>query len=206
MWAYANSPLRQPHECICGTQIESTGVHGLSCRKSAGRFSRHSHVNNLIRTALESAHVPTILEPQGVLLMNGKRPDGMIIFSWKKGKCMVWDLTCNDTFAPNHLNVSSNHLGKMAEQAEQAKLTKYEKLERDFEIVPICVKTMGPWGPNGLKFVREVDRRISMEFGQLRSIAFLMQAIGMAIQRGNAASVLGTVCQGSTSGRDVLFV
>ena len=145
---------------------------------------------------MESAHVPTILELQGVLLMNGKRPDGMTIFSWKKGKCMVWDLTCSNTFAPSHIDVSSNHLEKMAEQAEQAKLTKYEKLERDFEIVPICVKTMGPWGPNGLKFVREVDRRISMEFGQLRSIAFLMQAIGMAIQRGNAASVLGTVCKG----------
>ena len=57
------------------------------------------------------------------------------------------------------------------------------------------METMGPWGPNGLKFVREVGRRISEEFGKPQSTVFLMQAIGMAI-RGNAASVLGTVCKG----------
>ena len=35
-----------------------------------------------------------------------------------------------------------------------------------------------------------------MESGEPRSAEFLMQAIGMAVQRGNAASVLGTVCKG----------
>ena len=51
-------------------------------------------------------------------------------------------------------------------------------------------------GPNGLKFIQEVGRRISIEFGELRSTVFLMQVIGMAVQRGSAASVLGTVCKG----------
>ena len=60
--------------------VDSSGVYGLSCKKSAGRFSRHTHVNNLIKRALESAHVPTILEPQGVSRTDGKRPDGMTIF------------------------------------------------------------------------------------------------------------------------------
>ena len=72
----------------------------------------------------------------------------------------------------------------------------FHQLERDFEIVPICVETMGPWGPSGLKFVCEVGRRISEESGEPRSTVFLMKAIGMTIQRGNAASVLGTVCKG----------
>ena len=53
----------------------------------------------------------------------------------------------------------------------------------------------GPWGPNGLKFVCEVGRRISEESGEPRSTVFLMQAIRMAIQQGNAASVLGAVCK-----------
>ena len=44
--------LCQPHECICGTQVESTEIYGLSCEKIAGRFSRHSHVNNLMKKAL----------------------------------------------------------------------------------------------------------------------------------------------------------
>ena len=92
---------------------------------------------------------------------------------------MVWDFTSSDTFASSHFDVSASHFGK---GAEQAKLTKYEQLERDFEIVLICVETIGPWGPNGLKFVCEVGRRISEECGGPRSTVFLMQAIGMAIQ------------------------
>ena len=107
-----------------------------------------------------------------------------------------WDFTCSDTFAPSHLEVSANLSGKVAERAEQAKLTKYAQLAHDFEIIPVCVETLGPWGPNGLKFVQEVGRRISVESGEPRSTEFLMQAIGMAVQRGNAASVLGTVCKG----------
>ena len=178
------------------TQVESTGVHGISCKKSAGRFSRHSHVNNLMKKAFESAHVPMILEPQGISCTDEKRQDGMANFPWRMGKCMVWDFTRSDTFAPSQLNVSSSHFGKVAEQAEQAKVTKYVQLEHDFEIVFICVETMGPWGPSGLTFVCEVGRRISVESGEPMSTVFLMQAIGISIQKGNAASVLGTVCKG----------
>ena len=119
-------------------------MHGLSCKKSAGRFSRQTYVNNLIKRALESAHVPTILEPQGVSRTDGKRPDEMTIFPWKMGKCMVWDFTCIDTFAPSHLEVSANLSAKVAERAEHAKLTKYAQLARDFEIIPVCVETLGP--------------------------------------------------------------
>ena len=75
-----SSFLCHPHECICRTQVDSNGVHGLSCKRSAGRFSRHSHVNNLIKRGLESARIPTILEPQGVSQTDGKRPDRMTIF------------------------------------------------------------------------------------------------------------------------------
>ena len=55
---------------------------------------------------------------------------------------------------------------------------------------------MGTRGQNGLKFIQEIGRRISVEFGEPRSTVFLMQAIGLAVQRGKAASVLETVCKG----------
>ena len=105
----------------------------------------------------------------------------------------MWDFTYSDTFAPSHLDTSLNFSEKVAEQAEKAKLIKYAQLEHDFEIVSICVETTGPWGPNGLKFIQEIGRRISEESSETRSTVFLMQSIGMAEQRGNAASVLETV-------------
>ena len=44
--------------------------------------------------------------------------------------------------------------------------------------------------------VSEIDRRLSEVSGESRSTQFLRQRIGIALQRGNAAPVLGTIRQG----------
>merc|ERR1712051_277756 len=66
-------------------------------------------------------------------------------------------------------------------------------LTNEFHFVPICVETMGVWGPKGYKFIKEVGKLISDETMERRSTSFLRQSISMEIQRGNCASILGTV-------------
>ena len=68
------APVCLPHVCVCGATVDSTGRHGLSCRKSAGRLSRHSAVNELIKRALMSAENPSQLEPTSFVRMNGRGP------------------------------------------------------------------------------------------------------------------------------------
>ena len=63
-----------PHTCVCGQSVDSSGTHGLACRKSAGRLMRHNAVNDLIKRALASAHVPALLEPKSLCRDDGKRP------------------------------------------------------------------------------------------------------------------------------------
>ena len=86
-----------PHMRVCGQQVDSSGVHGLTCRKLAGRHVRHNAVNDLIKRALASANVPAMLEPNSLSRDDGKRPDGLIVLPWANGRCMVWDFTCLDT-------------------------------------------------------------------------------------------------------------
>jgi hypothetical protein len=97
----------QPHICTCGSLVDTLSHHGLSCTKNAGRISRHSCLNDILKRAFSSANIPCILEPTGVLRDDGKRPDGITIIPWKKGKSLVWDVTCTDTLAPSHLSESS---------------------------------------------------------------------------------------------------
>ena len=79
------------HQCICGSQADSFGHHALSCRKSYGRFSRHSAINDILKRALSSLGIPSILEPIGINRSDGKRPDGLTLISWSKGKPLrVW--------------------------------------------------------------------------------------------------------------------
>ena len=46
------SRICAPHRCVCGTEVVDPGYHGLSCRRSAGRWSRHAALNDVLRRAL----------------------------------------------------------------------------------------------------------------------------------------------------------
>ena len=69
----------QAHECPCGAEVTNKGYHGLACKRSSGRRSRHEAANDVIARALRSAEVPNIREPAGCSRQNGKRPDGMTL-------------------------------------------------------------------------------------------------------------------------------
>jgi hypothetical protein len=58
--------LCQMHKCPCGALVESRGTHGLSCRRNAGRQTRHHHLNDLIRRAFVRADIPASKEPNGL--------------------------------------------------------------------------------------------------------------------------------------------
>ena len=48
-------------------------------------------------------HIPSRLEPASVLRSDGKWPDGISVVPWQRGKLLVWDTTCLDTFAPSYV-------------------------------------------------------------------------------------------------------
>ena len=174
--------------------MDSLGRHGLSCKSAQGRHSRHSQVNDLLRRALCSAQVPAIREPPGLSRQDGKRPDGLTLLPWSRGKSLVWDFTCSDSLAPSHVQQTSVEAGKSAIQAEKKKLSHYEGLSASgYIVMPVAVETLGSWAPMALQFVKDIGSRVADTSGEKRSTAFLFQAIGVAMQRGNAASIAGTV-------------
>ena len=54
--------------------------------RSVGRFQRHTALNDIMKYALSAAHVPSRLEPTGLLRSDGKRPDGVTLAPWKCGQ------------------------------------------------------------------------------------------------------------------------
>ena len=123
----------------------------------------------------------------------------MTLIPWKAGKCLVWDFTCVDTLAPSHIADSNIKSGVIAEKTEAKKLAKYSNLsDSNHVVVPICVETLGSWGKEGMRLINEIDALIKRETGEIRSTKFLFQALNMAVQRGNAISVLSTIPRTST--------
>jgi hypothetical protein len=156
---------------------------------------RQNSVNDLIKRALASASVPSMLEPSSLSREDGKRPDGLTILPWANGRCLIWDVTCPDTLAASHLDRAVLAPGTVANDAEQRKRTKYFSLAARYHFVPITIETLGSLGEEAMQFFRDVGHRVAAETGEPRSLQFLLQRVSVAVQRGNAACVVGTVRQ-----------
>lgn len=187
------APIVAAHRCRCGSTVGVDGRHGLSCRRSGGRLLRHNQLNELIHKSLQTAKVPATKEPTGISRTDGKRPDGISLVPWVRGKCLAWDVTCPDTFAASHVALSSATVASAADQAETNKRRKYENLDETFHFVPIAIETTGVMGSEARSFVADLGRRLAAVTGEPKSHSYLRQRLLIAVQRGNAAAILGTI-------------
>ena len=189
----------KPHSCHhCGCEVTAFATHGLNCVKSQGRYHRHSSLNDIIHRAFGASRIPSRLEPSGISRSDGKRPDGATLVPWKCGKLLVWDATCVDTYAPSYSRVASEEAGAVADQAEKRKSDKYSNLDPNtcmymymYLFAPIVIETSGMFGKQTLSFLKDLAcvRKVS---GEVKSFPYLLQRLAVAVQRGNAVSVLGT--------------
>ena len=59
--------------------------------------------------------------------------------------------------------------------------------------MPVALVTLGPLAPMAMDFIKDLGKRIAQVTGEKRATSYIFQSIGIACQRGNAASVLGTL-------------
>ena len=126
----------------------------------------------------------------------------MTFLSWKQGKPLILDFTCCDTTCDSYVKSSAKSAGSAAELREAQKSKHYQDLT-NYHFEPIAVETFGAWGPQGRKLIKEIGKRVQEVTKEKRSTSYLFQSISIAIQRGNAACVLGTAP--SSEGLDEVF-
>ena len=117
----------------------------------------------------------------------------MTLVPWLRGRSLVWDFACVDTFATSNLPQTSQNASAAAEKAERAKIAKYTEIPTYVIFQPVVIETLGPWSASSLEFIRELGQRLALHSGEQRSTSYLIQRLSMVIQRGNAASILGTL-------------
>ena len=57
----------------------------------------------------------------------------------------------------------------------------------------MAIETTGAIGPQSLEFLKELGQRLRQVSGESNSTTYLLQRLSVAVQRGNAASVLGSI-------------
>ena len=73
-------------------------THPLSCCFSPGRISRNSALNGIVQRGLSASGIPSGLD-RG----DGKRPDGITVYPYSRGRCLICDTTCVNKFASSNL-------------------------------------------------------------------------------------------------------
>ena len=183
------------HTCHCGKRVERDGLHGLSCNKSGGHFSRRATLNSLIKQTLGSLDVPSMLEPRGLYRTDGKRPDGVTMIPWEMGKQLVWDVTVVDALAPSRLKQGSLcNPGTKATEGEARKIEKYcELINNGYIFQRVALNVHGSLGESSENFITRPCKMPCRSHDDQRAGSFLKQRIPMALHIGNADCVLGTV-------------
>ena len=128
-------------------------------------------------------------------------PDGVTMIPWRNGKPIVWDATCPDTLARSYRCQATSRAGAVADLAEERKSVKYTCLGAGYSFTPVAIETLGAMGKRSLAFVRELGHRVMQSTGEVKARTYLLQRLSVALQRGNAVSVMGSV--GSRSGLDL---
>ena len=173
-----------------GGKLTSSGVHGLVvCRKFAGRHARHNAVNDLIKRALASANVSSVISAWANLAVQRlwKTP------RWSNDAALVWDFTCPGTLTASHVNRAVVSPGAVANDVESWKALKYRSLSATYTFTPVAVETLGPLGDEASQFFRDIGDRNTTATQEQRSHQFLMQrlsVLSVAIQRGIGVCVL----------------
>ena len=186
------APICQPHRCRCGQQVDRLGHHGLSCRYSTGRLPRHANLNDVVKRALAAAGIPSWLEPVGLDRGDGRRPDGLTVFPFSRGRSLCWDATCTDTFCQTAINATAIRPGAAADAKEEEKRRRYSGLAERYRFEPLAVETSGVLGTSSSKLLHEIGRRISSCTGDRRETSWLFQRVSVAVARGNATAVLAS--------------
>jgi hypothetical protein len=107
--------------------------------------------------------------------------------------------------APRHLNRAVTGPGVVATDAEQRKRVKYSTISQTHHFIPVAVETLGALGEDAASFLKELRSQIAAVTKKSRASEFLLQRISVAIKRGNAACILGTLSSCSSSDLDDIF-
>ena len=186
------SKICENHVCKCSKNADEFGYHLLSCQFNEGRHPRHSAINDIICRSLRAAGVHSTMEPVGLNRGDGRRPDGITIFPFSRGRNLCSDATCVNTYGEYSVNDAAVEVGQAAARAESNKRNKYPELVRRYRFEPIAIETSGVFGPSSKNIIHEIGRRLTERSGDKRETLWLKQRLSIAIQKGNALSIVSS--------------
>ena len=147
-------------------------MHGLSCKRSNGRSTRHRQLNDIIWRALKRAAIAVSMEPAGLVRGDATRPDGLTLVPWQGGTLRSLIHWPSPTF-------------RLTQLFRLAAARKHVQYDTTHIFVPVAVESLGSFCDEDLKFVSEKVFLFLRSRIILENPNFLFQKISVLLQRFN---------------------
>ena len=134
--------------------------------RASGKITRHQAINDIIARAFVAADMPVTNEPNGPLISDNKRPDGLTLLPWQDGKPLAWDVTVICPLAASY--ISGYTSGAAAELAASRKCAKYANLLNSYIFQPIAFENIGTLNSSAVSLISALTRKISTQINGLR--------------------------------------
>jgi len=113
-------------------------------------------MNDLVARAFASAGIPATKEPHGLTKSDEKRPDGLTLVPWQRGKPLSWDVTVICPLADSYVELAAQETDSAIELADTRKLAKYSALWAQYDFQPVAVETLGPLNESACEFLNNL--------------------------------------------------
>ena len=127
----------------------------------------------------------------------------MTLTPFERGQMLVWDATVTDSLAPSMVGTGAARPGHAVALAEAAKCRKYSSVGYPHLFSPLAFETLGGPGVLTKKLLNDVGRKLALATGDKRAGEYLLQRLSLDVQRGNAASVRGTLARWTSPSLDL---
>ena len=84
--------------------------------------------NNNVWRAVKKAQYPTLKEPAGLEMTDGKRPGGATFIPWTRSNSLAWDITVPDTYTRSYIYYTAGRATAAADRAAANKIAKDTEL------------------------------------------------------------------------------
>ena len=149
-----------------------------------GHHYQHAAINEILYRALASVCTPSRLEPGSLRWQTARQSN--------HDPMEEWQATSN---LPRHSHPACS---TVAMPPVERKSAKYSSLGPSHSFTPMAIETIGK------KSLKELTQKVRQHTGKVKDCAYLLQRLSVAVQRGNAVSVVGSV--GCRSGLDPFCV
>ena len=162
----------------------------MACKHAAARKTRHFAINDIFARSISSAGVPITKEPVGLFRANLKRPDGITLVLWSRGRALAWVATIASSLADSYIQASAAQAGSASEAAAARKKVKYSDLPKEFTFQPLAFESLGAASSSTSSFIVYLGRRIYVVSGDPREELYLRQRLSVCLQRFSSVLLL----------------